>query len=189
MRKNIMIILLSGCAVSYASSEQAILAGGCFWCMQADFDKLKGVESTIVGYDGGLAANPNYETVSAGGSGYSEVVKVIFDNKKINYSQVVNYFLRHVDPTNNSGQFCDSGSQYTSKVLYLNATQQQQALSEFKKAQKQVNPFYTELVSATRFYPAEAYHQEYYRKNEYRYHFYRWNCGRDAKVKEVWNEK
>jgi len=189
MRKIIILILLGWSAISHASTEQAVFAGGCFWCMQADFDKLNGVESTIAGYDGGTAPNPTYETVSAGSSGYSEVVKVIFDNKKITYSQVVNYFLHHVDPTNNIGQFCDTGSQYKSKVLYLNPGQQQQALSEFKKAQKQVKPFYTELVPATTFYPAEDYHQEYYRKNDYRYHFYRWNCGRDAKVKEVWGEK
>lgn len=190
IRLRLVIALLCVLASSaYAEREEAVFAGGCFWCMQSDFDKLKGVESTLAGYDGGTSPNPSYEIVSAGNSGYSEVVKVFFDNKVLSYGQLVNYFLHHVDPTNPNGQFCDIGPQYASKILYLSMIQKQQAGVEISKAQKVVKPFYTGLVPSTTFYPAEDYHQEYYLKNPARYHFYRWNCGRDAQVKEVWNGK
>lgn len=187
--KKLLLILCLCSGFTYAKNQEAIFAGGCFWCMQSDFDKLQGVVSTFVGYDGGTIQNPTYELVSGHSSGYSEVVKVVFDDKKVSYKQVVNYFFHHVDPTNPNGQFCDNGPQYTTKIFYLNSTQKTEALSQLNLVKKQLPNSYTEVLPSTKFYMAEDYHQKYYQKNPNRYEFYRWNCGRDAQVRKVWSEK
>lgn len=189
MRNILLLFLLMFTGAAYAANTDAIFAGGCFWCMQADFDKLPGVTKTVAGYDGGIQPNPTYEIVSGHNSGYSEVVKVSYDDKKISYAQLVDYFLHHIDPTDPEGQFCDKGPQYTSKIFYLNETQKQQAAVELAIAKQQLKTVYTNILPTTKFYPAEEYHQDYYKKNSARYHFYRWSCGRDAKVKEVWDAK
>ena len=189
MRYLSFIMLLMLTSASYAARQDAIFAGGCFWCMQADFDKLAGVTQTISGYDGGTLPNPTYEIVSGHDSGYSEVVKVSYDDSKVSYSQLVDYFLHHIDPTDAVGQFCDKGPQYTSKIFYLNEAQKQQATAQLAIIKPQLKTVYTTILPSTKFYPAEEYHQDYYKKNSTRYHFYRWNCGRDAKIKEVWNAK
>ena len=117
MRYLSFIMLLMLTSASYAARQDAIFAGGCFWCMQADFDKLAGVTQTVSGYDGGTKSNPTYEIVSGHDSGYSEVVKVSYDDSKVSYSKLVDYFLHHIDPTDAAGQFCDKGPQYTSKIF------------------------------------------------------------------------
>ena len=170
-------------------TEKAIFAGGCFWCMQADFDHLPGVLSTTAGYDGDVLKNPTYEQVSAGQTNDAESVLVEFDSNKVSYKQVVNYFFRHIDPTTNDAQFCDVGHQYRSAIFYLNNEQKEIALANKKALGPLFPTIYTEVVPSIQFYPAEEYHQKYYQKNPIRYKYYRYRCGRDPRVKEVWSHE
>ncbi|MNC45483.1 Peptide methionine sulfoxide reductase MsrA [compost metagenome] len=170
----------------------AIFAGGCFWCMESDFDKVPGVLSTTSGYTGGSLANPTYEQVSAGGSGHIESVLVRFDPAQTSYAKLLAAFWPNIDPLTATGQFCDIGSQYRSAIFYRSP--EQQRLAEASKAQLQASgrfakPVVTEILPAGTFYPAEKYHQDYYRKNPLRYHFYRTRCGRDARLEELWGKK
>ena len=171
--------------------ESVVLGGGCFWCIEADYEKLDGVVDVISGYAGGHVKNPTYQQVSAGGSGHIEVVKVIYDANKINYSQILDYFWRHVDPTRDDGQFCDRGSQYRPAIFYQDEAEKKLAIASTKKTEE-TKPFEqtlkVELIQADTFYPAEDYHQDYYKKNPVRYNFYRFNCGRDARVEQLWGE-
>lgn len=169
--------------------ETAILAGGCFWCIESDYEKLDGVLGVISGYIGGHVNNPTYREVSAGKSGHIESVKVSYDANKLNYTEILDYFWRHVDPTRNDGQFCDRGPQYRPAIFYQDENQHKLAMASEKQIE-QSKPFKeslkVELIQASEFYPAEEYHQDYYMKNPIRYKFYRFNCGRDARVKEIW---
>ena len=171
--------------------ESVVLGGGCFWCIEADYEKLDGVVDVISGYAGGHVKNPTYKQVSAGGSGHIEVVKVTYDANKINYSQILDYFWRHVDPTRDDGQFCDRGSQYRPAIFYQDEAQKKLALASTKQIEQSKpfeQPLKVELIQAGTFYPAEDYHQDYYKKNPIRYNFYRFNCGRDARVEQLWGE-
>jgi len=185
------LILLGGLVIMAAqlNAAQAIFAGGCFWCVQADFDKLKGVQKTVVGFDGGTSPNPTYKQVSAGGTGYAEAVQITYNPQEISYAQLVDYLFHHIDPTVKDAQFCDHGHQYRSAIFYLNDEQKRVALAAVEKYKKRFGQVYTEVTPSTQFYPAEAYHQEYYKKNPIRYKFYRWNCGRDKRVEKVWGDK
>ena len=171
-----------------AQTASAIFAGGCFWCIEADFEKLPGVLAVQSGYTGGRSANPTYAQVSAGGSGHAEAVLVSYDPNKVSYAALLDYFWRHIDPTVKDSQFCDVGNQYRSAIFY--ADEAQRAAAEASKAallkSGKFSQIYTEIVPAQRFYPAEEYHQDYYKKNPIRYRFYRSNCGRDARIAEVW---
>ena len=173
-------------------TEAAIFAGGCFWCVESDFDKVDGVLSTTSGYVGGRTANPTYRDVSAGGTGHTEAVRVEFDPARISYAQLLEKFWPSIDPTMKDQQFCDVGSQYRSGIYPLNE-QQLKAATASKAALEKTKPFrqpiVTEIVMAGTFYPAEDYHQDYYLKNPVRYAFYRRNCGRDARLKELWGDK
>jgi peptide-methionine (S)-S-oxide reductase len=173
-------------------TEAAIFAGGCFWCVESDFDKVDGVLSTTSGYVGGRTANPTYRDVSAGGTGHTEAVRVEFDPARISYAQLLEKFWPSIDPTMKDQQFCDVGSQYRSGIYPLNE-QQLKAATASKAALEKTKPFrqpiVTEIVMAGTFYPAEEYHQDYYLKNPVRYAFYRRNCGRDARLKELWGDK
>ena len=172
-------------------TASAIFAGGCFWCLEADFEKLPGVLSAQSGYSGGHSANPSYEQVSAGGTGHAESVRVIYDPSKLSYATLLDYFWHHIDPTVRDRQFCDVGNQYRSAIFY--DSDAQRAVIEASKAallrSGQVRQIYTEIAPAKEFYAAEEYHQDYYRKNPIRYRFYRSNCGRDARVAEIWGSK
>lgn len=177
-------------AAGPAQTASALFAGGCFWCVEADFEKLPGVISAESGYTGGTLAQPSYEQVSAGGTGHAEAVRVIYDPAKVSYAQLLDYFWHHIDPTVKNRQFCDIGTQYRSAIFWQNDSERKAAeasrdalLKSGKLAQIQ-----TEIVAASAFYPAEEYHQDYYKKNPVRYNFYRYNCGRDARVKQVWGE-
>jgi peptide-methionine (S)-S-oxide reductase len=166
----------------------AIFAGGCFWCLEADFEKLAGVVEAESGYTGGHLANPTYEQVSHGGTGHAEAVRVSYDPGKITYEQLLDYFWRHIDPTVKDQQFCDVGPQYRSAIFYQNEAQKK-AAEDSKAALERSGRFariYTEIVPAGAFFLAEEYHQAYYKKNPIRYKYYRHSCGRDARVKEVW---
>jgi peptide-methionine (S)-S-oxide reductase len=172
-----------------AAGETAVFAGGCFWCMEAPFDKLPGVLSVTSGYSGGQVKNPTYEQVSAGGTGHAEAVQVVFDPSKISYTRLLDVFWRNIDPTVTDRQFCDAGSQYRSAIFYHGEEQRRAALLS-KAALEKTKPFkgavVTEIVTAGEFYPAEEYHQHYYKKNPLRYRYYRNGCGRDRRLKELW---
>ena len=174
-----------------AELETAIFAGGCFWCVESDFDKVDGVVSTTSGFVGGHVKNPTYEQVSAGGTGFAEAVEVEFDPHKVSYRELVDHFWRTIDPTVKDRQFCDHGDQYRTGIFYLSQAQYQAAEAS-KEAIEQSKPFkqpiVTEITKAGPFYPAEEYHQDFYKKNPLRYKFYRWNCGRDQRVEELWGK-
>ena len=169
----------------------ATFAGGCFWCMEPAFDKLKGVISVVPGYTGGTKKDPTYEEVSSGSTGHAESVQIVYDPSKIGYSDLLTVFWHNIDPTVKDRQFCDVGNQYRSAIFYHD--EEQRTLAEAsKKALEESNrfngPINTEIVPASTFYPAEEYHRQYYKKNPVRYKFYRWNCGRDSRLKELWGE-
>lgn len=173
-------------------NEIAIFAGGCFWCVESDFDKIPGVLETVSGYIGGHQKKPTYKQVSAGTTGHTEAVQIKFDPNVISYRKLVDYFWKTIDPTTPNRQFCDYGSQYRTGIFYTSAQQQQEAKAS-KNNIKINKPFaediVTEITAATTFYPAEAYHQDYYKKNPLRYKFYRYNCGRDRRLEQLWGGK
>lgn len=173
------------------TTATAIFAGGCFWCVEADFEKLPGVLGAESGYTGGRTVNPTYEQVSAGGTGHAESVRVTYDPGKVSYAQLLDYFWHHIDPTVKDRQFCDTGNQYRTAIFYGNETERAEAEASKAALLKsgQVKQIYTEIALAARFYPAEEYHQDYYKKNPVRYRFYRTTCARDARVAEVWGGK
>jgi peptide-methionine (S)-S-oxide reductase len=173
-------------------SAVAIFAGGCFWCVEADFDKVPGVLSTTSGYAGGRKANPSYEEVSSGGTGHAEAVKIVYDPKMVSYEKLLYVFWRNVDPLTKEGQFCDYGTQYRTAIFFLNDEQKRLAeasKAELEKSRRFNRPIVTEITAAGPFYPAEGYHQNYYRTNPTRYNFYRFNCGRDARLDELWGKE
>lgn len=167
---------------------EAIFAGGCFWCVQHDFDQLEGVISTTAGYTGGYTSHPTYEAVSSGSTGHVEAVQVVFNPTKISYQQLVDFYWHQIDPTRNDGQFCDRGQQYRPIIFYENEEQKKWAeLSKQKLLEAHtLQPILVEILPAQTFYPAEDYHQKYYQKNPIRYQFYRYRCGRDKRLKELW---
>jgi peptide-methionine (S)-S-oxide reductase len=183
------LILLPFQQVLAASTEKATFAGGCFWCMEAPFDKLPGVISVTPGYSGGQTRNPTYEEVSAGGTGHAESVQIVFDPSKTSYSRLLDIFWRNIDPTVANRQFCDTGNQYRSAIFYHSEEQHRAALQS-KTALENNKPFkgslVTEITPAGAFFPAEEYHQHYYKKNPLRYNYYRTSCGRDKRLKELW---
>ena len=169
----------------------AIFAGGCFWCIEADFEKLPGVLGAEAGYTAGRIANPTYEQVSAGGTGHTEAIRVSYDPAKVSYRQLVDYFWRHIDPTVKDRQFCDVGAQYRSGIYWQNEAERKIAEASRDALLKsgKLQNIHTEIVAASAFYPAEEYHQDYYKKNPIRYAYYRRGCGRDARVREIWGDK
>jgi peptide-methionine (S)-S-oxide reductase len=168
----------------------AIFAGGCFWCMEPPYDKLPGVLATTSGYTGGHTENPTYEQTSAGNTGHTEAVQVRYDPSKVDYQTLLDVFWRNIDPLAVDRQFCDAGSQYRSGIFPANAEQRRLAeASKQRVAQRFEQPIATEITDATTFYPAEDYHQDYYLKNPVRYKFYRFNCGRDARLEELWGKQ
>jgi len=174
-----------------AGLAKATFAGGCFWCMEPPYDKLDGVISTTSGYTGGQKTNPSYREVSAGGTGHTEAVQVVYDPKKVSYEKLLEVFWRNVDPTDAGGQFCDRGDQYRTGIFFHDDDQKRVAeisKAAVEKSKPFKQPIVTKLVAATEFYPAEDYHQDYYMKNPVRYKLYRYNCGRDKRLEELWGK-
>lgn len=168
----------------------AIFAGGCFWCMESDFEKLDGVIDAVSGYSGGHQQNPSYNQVSSGTTGHKEVVQIIYNPKKITYQELLTNFWKNIDPLDKSGQFCDKGEQYTSAIFYNN--NQEKQLAEQSKEQVQelfTQTIQTSIIKLDKFYQAEDYHQNYYNKHSVKYKTYRYLCGRDKRLKEVWKDK
>jgi peptide methionine sulfoxide reductase msrA/msrB len=194
-----LIILIAACAESkqptkdLASSELSIatFAGGCFWCVESDFEKISGVHHVVSGFSGGSVVNPSYKQVSAGNTGHVEAVQVYYDPKIIDYNDLLQAFWRQINPTDNEGQFVDRGKHYRPVIFYHNKTQRQQA--ELSKQNLQASgrfdkPITTEITQFKNFYVAEDYHQDYYKINPLRYKYYRYNSGRDQYLSEIWGD-
>ncbi len=174
------------------TTEKAIFAGGCFWCVESDFDKVDGVISTTSGYTGGTVANPTYEQVSAKHTGHAEAVQVVFDPARVSYAKLVEHYWRTIDPTVKDRQFCDVGNPYRTAIFPIGEAQMkvaQASKAALEKTKPFAEPIVTEITPASAFYPAEDYHQDYYKKNPVRYQYYRLSCGRDARVKELWGKQ
>lgn len=188
VRTLLAAMLLSATTLTQAATASAVFAGGCFWCIEADFEKLPGVLSVESGYTAGKTANPTYEQVSNGHTGHTEAVRVNYDPAKVGYAQLVEYFWRHIDPTVKDRQFCDIGSQYRSGIYWGNDAERRiaEASRDALVSSGRFKTVHTELAPASTFYLAEDYHQDYYKKNELRYSYYRLSCGRDARVKSLW---
>jgi peptide-methionine (S)-S-oxide reductase len=174
------------------STAKATFAGGCFWCVESDFDKVPGVISTTSGYTGGHTDKPSYQQVSSHTTGHAEAVEVLYDPAKVSYERLLAYYWHSIDPTVKDQQFCDHGSPYRTAIFAHNEAQMKAALAsraalEMNKPFKE--PIVTEIVPATTFFPAEDYHQDYYKKNPIRYSYYRKSCGRDARLQQLWGEQ
>lgn len=168
-----------------AETKTAIFAGGCFWCVESDFDAVPGVLTTTSGYIGGTTDNPTYQDHTA--AGHREAVRIDYDSTKVNYATLLDVFWHAVDPTDDGGQFCDRGHSYTTAIYATSA----EDLAAAEKSKTEIaaalgKPIVTEIAAAPAFWPAEEYHQDYYKKNPIRYNYYRAVCGRDDRVKEVW---
>jgi peptide methionine sulfoxide reductase msrA/msrB len=169
--------------------KTATVAGGCFWCTESDFEKVDGVIEVISGYTGGHKDNPTYREVSAGGTGHTEAIQVVYDPTKVTYKELLDIFWMHVDPTDPGGQFVDRGSQYRTAIFYHDDEQRRQAeesRDKMNKSGKFKQPIVTEIVKLPKFYTAEDYHQDYYKKSPIRYKLYRYHSGRDQFLKKVW---
>ncbi|MCI5223337.1 MAG: peptide-methionine (R)-S-oxide reductase [Candidatus Electrothrix sp. AR4] len=182
------LIMLTG-AFAVQETETAIFAGGCFWCMESDFQKISGVGEVVSGYTGGTGINPVYKDYAQ--KGHIEAVQITYDPSVITYGKLLRLFWRRIDPVDAGGQFCDRGREYSAAIFYT--TEEQKHLSEQAKALLEESgqfdkPIATNIVKAGKFYAAEEYHQEYFKKNPVRYKFYRFNCGRDRRLKELWGE-
>jgi len=178
--------------VHAAPDERAIFAGGCFWCEESAFEDLPGVVSAVSGYTGGKTPDPTYEQVSTGMTGHAEAAEITYDPTKISYEQLLHVYWRNIDPTQADGQFCDRGSQYRSAIFTLNDAQKRAA--EASQAKLEQDPRFrgkiaTQIVPATKFYPAEEYHQNYCKVNPLRYKMYAAGCGRAARLKAIWGDE
>lgn len=191
-----LLTLTAGAADGAAAGEgKALFAGGCFWCMEPPFDKLDGVLATTSGYAGGSKEDATYRKTSTGRTSHREVIEIEYDPARIGYAQLLEVFWLNIDPYDRRGQFCDKGPQYTSAIFALDDEQRRLAEESRARLEAQLEAggkrgasIATEILPAAEFYPAEEYHQNYYEKNPVRYKVYRWNCGRDARLKQIWGE-
>ena len=184
----ILIGFLTG-ATFAADTRTAVFAGGCFWCVEADFDKVDGVLSTVSGYTGGHTQNPTYKEVTFGNTGHYEAVEVTYDPAVVDYRTLVDYLLRHVDPTDADGQFCDRGDSYRTAIFVDGPEERAAAEAAVAAADEALGgKVVTPVIDRGPFYAAEDYHQDYYLKNPLQYRYYRYGCGRDARIDEVWKD-
>jgi peptide-methionine (S)-S-oxide reductase len=182
-------LVLAGSGLKAQEHETAIFAGGCFWCVEADFDKVPGVVETVSGYTGGTVEDPTYEQVSAEGTGHREAVRITFDPDQVSYKELLTAYWHSVDPTDAGGQFCDRGESYTTAIFVEDEAQRQAAEASKKEAARELGQeIVTPIEDARPFYEAEDYHQGYYEKSPVRYRYYRWSCGRDQRIEELWGE-
>ena len=187
-----LTVSTSLCAAAANDEALAIFAGGCFWCVESDFDHVPGVTKTISGYTGGTLKNPTYRDVVRGGTGHREAAQIFYDPSKVTYEILLEVFWRSVDPTDGGGQFCDRGVSYETAVFVTSLNQRRSAEASKKALMSSgalKKPIVTKIEDAGKFYPAEDYHQDYYKKNPVRYKFYRYNCGRDQRVEELWDDQ
>lgn len=167
----------------------AVFAGGCFWCVEADFDKVDGVLETISGYTGGTVDKPTYKQVTYGETGHYEAVKVTYDPAKVSYDELADYFVRHIDPTDAKGQFCDKGDSYRSAIFVSGKGERTAAEGALTEAAEVLGEaIATKVLPAATFWPAEDYHQDYYIRSAVKYGYYRKACGRDARLEQLWGK-
>ncbi|MGA1304038.1 MAG: peptide-methionine (S)-S-oxide reductase MsrA [Cyanobium sp.] len=187
------LMLLASVAPALAATEEAVLAGGCFWCLEHDLESLPGVLDVESGYSGGKLAKPTYRQVSGGGTGHQEVVRVRFDTSKVRYDALLRAYWRNVDPFDGGGQFCDRGESYKPVIFTTNASQAVEARNSLVAAARELGRPTSALKVAirplARFWPAEDYHQNYARRNGLQYKYYRWSCGRDRRLDQVWGKR
>lgn len=186
MRWLIVMLALAFAAPAAAQTRaEAIFAGGCFWCVESDFEHIEGVIEAESGYTGGELQNPTYQNHD----GHVEAVRVIYDPQRVSYARLLHHFWRHHDPLDSGGQFCDRGHSYTS-AIFVTPTQRAEAEASLADTRRALGrAIATPIVTASRFWRAETYHQDYYEKNPVQYRFYRWRCGRDERVREVWGNR
>jgi peptide-methionine (S)-S-oxide reductase len=185
-----LALLIAAAPPALAAVEEAVFAGGCFWCLEHDLEKLPGVLDAVSGYSGGAQANPTYKQVSAGGTGHLEAVLVRFDPDRITYPALLRSFWRNVDPLDGGGQFCDRGMSYQPAIFVRGDRQEQQARASQAAAARELKRKPADLRvpvrTLQRFWPAEGYHQNYAERNKAKYSYYRWSCGRDRRLDERW---
>jgi len=193
MKNKLIFLLLTGLlsCVSNALAEKTVLAGGCFWCMESDFEKLEGVKDVVSGFTGGTLENPTY---SGNHKGHYEAVEITYDPEKISYKDLLDYYWVNIDPFDAKGQFCDKGHSYLSAIFVANEKEKKLAEQSRKKVVEQFpnKKVITPILNASTFYPIkgeESYHQNYYKKSPLRYKYYRWGCGRDRRLKEIWGDQ
>ncbi|MFT5395115.1 MAG: peptide-methionine (S)-S-oxide reductase [Gammaproteobacteria bacterium] len=182
------VVLYSFQIVSFAATDVAIFAGGCFWCMEGPFDKLDGVVSSTSGYSGGHTENPTYKSSSTGTTGHYEAVQIEYDSSKVSYQQLLDVYWKNIDPFDARGQFCDKGPQYRAAIFTMNDDEKELAVKSKAALQQKLKnkaKVVTEILPAKQFYAAEDYHQDYYKKNPVRYKYYRYGCGRDKRLEQV----
>jgi len=193
MKKKWVFILLT-IFLTYASSvgaDKTILAGGCFWCMESDFEKLEGVTDVISGFTGGTLKNPTY---NGDHEGHYEAVEITYDPDKVSYKELLDHYWVNIDPFDAIGQFCDKGSSYLSAIFVANESEKKLAEQSKREVEAQFpdKNIVTPILNTSIFYPikgSESYHQDFYKNNPIRYKVYRWNCGRDKRLKEIWGDK
>jgi peptide-methionine (S)-S-oxide reductase len=187
------LMLLAPAAPALAATEEAVLAGGCFWCLEHDLEGLPGVLDVESGYSGGKLAKPTYRQVSAGGTGHQEVVRVRFDTSQLRYDALLRAYWRNVDPFDGGGQFCDRGESYKPVIFTTNANQAVEARNSLVAAARELgrptSALKVSIRPLARFWPAEDYHQNYARRNGLQYKYYRWSCGRDRRLDQVWGKR
>ncbi|GGQ33236.1 peptide-methionine (S)-S-oxide reductase MsrA [Shewanella litoralis] len=194
MKSTLVLTILAASLLAYASNasaDKAILAGGCFWCMESDFEKLDGVTDVISGFTGGNIKDPTY---NGNHRGHYEAVEITYDPSKVSYEQLLAHYWVNIDPFDAQGQFCDKGTSYLSAIFVANETERAIAQQSKSQVEKQFpnNKVVTPILNASIFYPIkgdESYHQDYYKNNPIRYNAYRWNCGRDKRLAEIWGDK
>lgn len=193
MKSKLILFLLVGSlmAATNVLADKTVLAGGCFWCMESDFEKLEGVTDVVSGFTGGTVENPTYAGDHAG---HYEAVEITYDPERVSYRELLDHYWVNIDPFDDGGQFCDRGHSYLS-AIFVASEQERKIAEESKKEVAEMFPgkeIVTPILDTSTFYPVrgeESYHQDYYKKNPVRYTFYRWNCGRDQRLKEIWGEK
>jgi len=193
MKYRLILIVLASVLLyaSIAAADKTILAGGCFWCMESDFEKLEGVSEVISGFSGGTLKDPTY---NGNHEGHFEAVEITYDPDKISYNELLDYYWINIDPFDDRGQFCDKGSSYLSAIFVSNEKEKKIAEQSKKEVEKQFpnQKVVTPILEASTFYPikgSESYHQDFYKKSPVRYKIYRWNCGRDKRLMEIWGDK
>ena len=194
MKKNKLGLILLAGLLSYVPNslaDKAIFAGGCFWCMESDFEKLKGVSDVISGFTGGTLKNPTYRGNHAG---HYEAVEVTYDPTKVSYKELLAHYWVNIDPFDAKGQFCDKGFSYLSAIFVANNKERKLAEESRQKVVKEFpnQKVVTPILKVSTFYPIkgeESYHQDYYKNNSVRYNYYRWRCGRNQRLKDIWGDK
>ena len=185
----ILITFLSSSTLSAKKIKEAYFAGGCFWCVEEFFEQVKGVEEVISGYSGGDVENPTYKQVTYGNTGHFEVAKIIYDDNIISYKELLNFYWQNIDPFDSAGQFCDKGSSYRSVAFYKTQNEKKEIENSIESIEKKFKgeKVVTFVRKFDKFYPAEDYHQDYYQENFMNYLLYKKACGRDQKLKKIWD--